>query len=95
MRLGRTLQACERSRPEAATLRGPFKRTPVRVRRGESVRVEVVVRTRDVGHIFPGGTMDAFDVWLELQGTDETGRWLFVMTSKGTETNTVSSACTR
>jgi hypothetical protein len=57
-------------------LRGPFGRAPVHVRRGESVRVEVVVRTRDVGHIFPGGTMDAFDVWLELKATDETGRVL-------------------
>ncbi|HET7747328.1 MAG TPA: tetratricopeptide repeat protein [Vicinamibacteria bacterium] len=59
-----------------APLRGPFGRAPVRVRRGESVRVEVVVRTRDVGHVFPGGTMDAFDVWLELKATDETGRVL-------------------
>ena len=55
-------------------LRGPFGRAPVRVRRGESVRVEVVVRTRDIGHVFPGGTMDAFDVWLELKAVDETGR---------------------
>ena len=59
---------------ELGALRGPFGRTPVRVRRGESVRVEVVVRTRDVGHVFPGGTMDAFDVWLELKATDEKGR---------------------
>ena len=57
-----------------ARLRGPFGTAPVRVRRGEAVRVEVVVRTRDVGHLFPGGTMDAFDVWLELKATDETGR---------------------
>ena len=61
---------------ELGALRGPFGRAPVRVRRGESVRVEVVVRTRDVGHVFPGGTMDAFDVWLELKATDETGRVL-------------------
>jgi len=61
---------------ELGTLRGPFGRSPVRVRRGESVRVEVVVRTRDVGHVFPGGTMDAFDVWLELKATDESGKVL-------------------
>ena len=41
------------------------------VRRGESVRVEVVVRTRKVGHFFPGGTVDAFDVWVELEATDD------------------------
>ena len=46
------------------------------VRRGESVRVEVVVRTRKVGHFFPGGTVDAFDVWVELEATDESGRTL-------------------
>jgi Tfp pilus assembly protein PilF len=59
---------------DVAPLRGPFDRAPVRARRGESVRVEVVVRTRDVGHLFPGGTMDAFDVWLELKATDERGK---------------------
>ena len=41
------------------------------VRRGESVRVEVVVRTRKVGHFFPGGTVDAFDVWVELEAVDD------------------------
>jgi tetratricopeptide (TPR) repeat protein len=46
------------------------------VRRGESVRLEVVVRTRKVGHFFPGGTVDAFDVWVELEATDDNGRVL-------------------
>ena len=44
------------------------------VRAGESVRVDVVVRTRKVGHFFPGGTVDAFDVWVELEAIDSTGR---------------------
>jgi len=44
---------------------------------GSSVRVDVVVRTRKVGHFFPGGTVDAFDVWLELQGRDADGRVIF------------------
>lgn len=43
------------------------------VRAGESVRVDVVVRTRKVGHFFPGGTVDAFDVWVELEAIDSTG----------------------
>src|SRR5262249_42244603 len=38
---------------------------------------EVVVRTRKVGHFFPGGTVDAFDVWVELEARDDTGRLLF------------------
>jgi tetratricopeptide (TPR) repeat protein len=47
------------------------------VRRGDDMRVDVVVRTRKVGHFFPGGTIDAFDVWLELQASDEKGQTLF------------------
>lgn len=47
------------------------------VRRGESVRVDVVVRTRKVGHFFPGGTVDAFDVWVELEAVDDKGRTLW------------------
>ena len=40
------------------------------------MRVEVVVRTRKVGHFFPGGTVDAFDVWVELEAVDDSGRVL-------------------
>lgn len=47
------------------------------VRRGESARLEVVVRTRGVGHFFPGGTVDAFDVWVELEAVDSNGRTIF------------------
>jgi tetratricopeptide (TPR) repeat protein len=38
------------------------------------VRLEVVLRTRKVGHFFPGGTVDAFDVWVELEVKDDRGR---------------------
>ena len=58
-------------RQEAEVL-APLDKMGVSVRRGESVRVEVVVRTRKVGHFFPGGTVDAFDVWVELEAVDET-----------------------
>ena len=54
----------------------PLDLAPVAVRRGESVRVEVVVRTRKVGHFFPGGTVDAFDVWVEFEAVDDRGRVL-------------------
>ena len=30
-----------------------------------------------IGHFFPGGTVDALDVWLELQGKDADGRLIF------------------
>jgi tetratricopeptide (TPR) repeat protein len=55
----------------------PIDRTEAAVRRGDDVRVDVVVRTLKVGHFFPGGTIDAFDVWLELQATDEKGQTIF------------------
>jgi len=62
---------------EARPITAPLGRVNATVRRGDDVRVDVVVRTRKVGHFFPGGTIDAFDVWLELQATDETGQTLF------------------
>ena len=55
----------------------PLDRVDATVRRGDSVRVEVVVRTRKVGHFFPGGTVDAFDVWIELEAVDDRGRTIF------------------
>jgi tetratricopeptide (TPR) repeat protein len=62
---------------EAETIYAPIDRIPATARRGESMRVDVVVRTRGVGHFFPGGTVDAFDVWLELKATDENKRIVF------------------
>jgi Flp pilus assembly protein TadD len=50
---------------------GPF------LRPGGTYRFDVVARTRGIGHAFPGGTVDAFDVWLELKAVDATGRVLY------------------
>ncbi|MGC8761412.1 MAG: multiheme c-type cytochrome [Bryobacteraceae bacterium] len=44
---------------------------------GSEIRLDVVVRTRKIGHFFPGGTVDAFEVWLELEGLDARGRTFF------------------
>jgi tetratricopeptide (TPR) repeat protein len=67
--------------PESATpvalLTAPINRAGASVRRGQTYRVDVVVRTRGVGHFFPGGTVDAFDCWLELQATDDKGQTIF------------------
>ncbi|HET7105374.1 MAG TPA: tetratricopeptide repeat protein [Candidatus Acidoferrum sp.] len=62
---------------EARPITAPLGRVDAAVRRGDDVLVDVVVRTRKVGHFFPGGTVDAFDVWLELQATDENGQTIF------------------
>lgn len=59
-----------------ADIVAPLDKLDPVVRRGESVRLDVVVRTRKVGHFFPGGTVDAFDVWVELEAVDDKGRVL-------------------
>jgi len=62
---------------EVRPITAPIDRTDAAVRRGDDERVDVVVRTRKVGHFFPGGTVDAFDVWIELRATDEKGQTIF------------------
>src|SRR5258708_5145007 len=61
----------------ALPVSAPLNRINAIVRRGDTVLVEVVVRTRKVGHFFPGGTVDAFDTWLELKATDDKDQVLF------------------
>ncbi len=60
----------------AADVIAPLDKVDAAVRRGDSVRIEVVVRTRKVGHFFPGGTVDALEVWVELEAVDDHGRVL-------------------
>lgn len=55
----------------------PLGRVAAHLSRGETVRLEVVVRTLKLGHFFPGGTVDAFDCWVELQARDSKGRVIF------------------
>jgi Flp pilus assembly protein TadD len=62
---------------EAAPVIAPLDRVKPTLRRGESVRMDVVVRTRRVGHFFPGGTVDAYDTWVELKGVDDKGQTVF------------------
>ena len=62
---------------EVAPITAPLNRVQPSLRRGDTVRVDVVVRTKKVGHFFPGGTVDAYDTWLELKGTDDKGQVIF------------------
>jgi Flp pilus assembly protein TadD len=61
----------------AAPVTAPLDKVGAAVRRGESARVDVVVRTRKVGHFFPGGTVDAPETWVELKAVDDKGQTLF------------------
>lgn len=60
-----------------ASVTAPLNHVQPAVRRGDTVEVDVVVRTRTIGHFFPGGTVDAYDTWLELKGTDDRGQVVF------------------
>ncbi len=62
---------------EAYPITAPLNHVLPALRRGDTERVDVVVRTKKVGHFFPGGTVDAYDCWLELKGTDDKGRTIF------------------
>jgi tetratricopeptide (TPR) repeat protein len=55
-----------------APLNGPG----VALKPGTEVRIDAVVRTKKIGHFFPGGTVDAYDTWLEFQARDAAGRIL-------------------
>jgi tetratricopeptide (TPR) repeat protein len=65
------------SNAPATPVTAPIDRVHPGVRRGDTVRVDVVVRTKRIGHFFPGGTVDAFDAWLELKGVDDQGQTIF------------------
>jgi Flp pilus assembly protein TadD len=62
---------------DVAPVTAPLNRVQPALRRGDTVRVDVVVRTKKVGHFFPGGTVDAYDTWLELKATDDKGQVIF------------------
>jgi tetratricopeptide (TPR) repeat protein len=62
---------------EVGRMAAPLDRAGPMLTPGSTVRLDVVVRTRKIGHFFPAGTVDAFDVWLEVQGRDADGRIVF------------------
>lgn len=45
--------------------------------RGQSVGLEVVVRSRNIGHTFPAGLADMAQAWLEVKIVDEHGKVIF------------------
>ena len=62
---------------EVSKVAAPINTAKVKVEPGSTVRLDAVVRTRKVGHFFPGGTVDAYDLWLEVVGKDATGKPFF------------------
>ena len=62
---------------DVGDLAAPIDRSGPVAEPGETLRVDVVVRTRKVGHFFPSGTVDAFDVWVEFEILDASGERVF------------------
>ncbi len=62
---------------EVSQVAAPIDTAKVTVEPGSTVRLDAVVRTRRVGHFFPGGTVDAYDLWLEVIGKDADGKVFF------------------
>ncbi len=62
---------------EVGKVAAPLDAAGTRFEPGSTVRVDAVVRTRTIGHFFPGGTVDAPDVWLEVQACDAAGKLIF------------------
>ena len=62
---------------EIGKLAAPLDKAGTKFSPGSTIRMDVVVRTRKIGHFFPGGTVDAYDVWLELEGKDATGKTVY------------------
>jgi Flp pilus assembly protein TadD len=61
---------------EVGKIAAPLDAPGVALQPGSTVRIDAVVRTRKIGHFFPGGTVDGFDVWLEFRARDASGRSL-------------------
>lgn len=62
---------------EVGKVAAPLNRVQTKFQPGSTLRLDVVVRTKSVGHFFPDGTVDSFDVWLEVEGKDRTGKHIF------------------
>jgi len=52
---------------------GPDEAMPV-LQAGDMVKLNVVSRNRKVGHIFPDGTNDSNEPWIELRAKDKNGK---------------------
>ena len=47
------------------------------VQPGKRIRMDVVVRTKGIGHKFPGGTIDSNEPWIQLQIQNEKGEIIY------------------
>jgi Flp pilus assembly protein TadD len=62
---------------ELAPIAAPLRSGITAFRPGESIRLDVVVRSLSVGHFFPTGTVDAQEAWLEVKIIDDDDQVIF------------------
>jgi tetratricopeptide (TPR) repeat protein len=62
---------------EVGKVSAPLNKAGLKLTPGSTSRIDVVVRTRKIGHAFPGGTLDSFDIWVEFQAKDATGKVIY------------------
>lgn len=72
------LLGLELATEEGTALVAPMDSFAVTLAPGAEVGVEVVVRTRGVGHLFTGGTTDSNLSWLEISLLDQDGEYLLM-----------------
>lgn len=63
---------------EVGKVSAPLNKAGLKLTPGSTARFDVVTRTRKIGHAFPGGTLDAFDIWIEFTAKDATGKTIFL-----------------
>jgi len=61
---------------KAQAITGPLESDVKVLEPGQTYRLDVVVRSRNVGHFFPTGTTDAQEAWLEVHVADDEGNTL-------------------
>ena len=64
-------------RRDTLAISAPLTRVGAEVVPGQTYRLDVVTRSRIVGHFFPSGTVDAQEAWVEVEGLDADGRRFF------------------
>jgi len=60
-----------------AQVMAPLAQNNAAVKCGEEVRLDVVVRSHQIGHFLPAGKVEMSEAWLELQAFDNRGRIIF------------------
>ncbi|MFQ5631618.1 MAG: tetratricopeptide repeat protein, partial [bacterium] len=55
----------------------PLKDNKMPFEPGESIRIDVLVKSKNIGHAFPAGSPGAAEAWLEIQVKDNAGNLIY------------------